>query len=423
MAWFKYRALAPNGEFTEGEMDASNRDDVISRLRSSDHFPVMVVVVEPDRPQASDAAAVTSRPRTGARGSSRTARAFSGRRVSGAAVTTFTRELQMLLETEMPADRALEAIAAAVANEPIAEVVTDLRARLRDGATLSQAMAAHSQVFDTYYTTMVHAGERGSALADALGRLAGYLERTGQLVSSIRSALIYPTILVLAALVSLVILMAFVVPQFELLFRESASELPLGTRIVLGASAFTRDYGWIFAIALLALWLALRRRWMELAVQAPRDGALLRLPLAGPLIARMQVECFARSLATLLANGVSLTAALDLAGSTVRNSVFARTIAEAAEGVKHGERLADALDAGGVFPPLAIQLIRVGEEGGHLERMLGKLAEMYALEIDASLKRLVMLVEPALIVLIGFFVAFVVISLLSAIYGFNALGI
>ena len=410
MAQFRYRALAPSGEITEGVMVAPDRDAVVARLRANDHLPIRTERLDQPDPSADAAPAAPPRRRPRWR-----------RRVGPGAVAMFTREMHTLLDAGLTADRALQVIAETNANPGLAAVAGELRQRVHGGAALSEAMAAHGQLFGPFYRAMVRAGEAGGSLDATLEGLAGYLERTERLVASVRSALIYPMILVVAAGVSVLILMILVVPQFEMLFRETATEIPWITQVVIALSRFLRGYGWMLVLAALGAWLVLRLPWRSPAARARRDGWLLRLPVIGSLIARIEVERFARSLATLLTNGVSLPAALELSGAAVNNQVIARVAARAVERVKEGERLAGVLQASGVIPPLAVQLIKVGEESGRLEAMLLKLADGYAQEVEVSLKRLVALIEPLLILLIGGLVALVVVSLVAALFGVNAL--
>lgn len=418
MARYSYRALAPSGEITEGVMEAPDRAAVISHLRANNHMPIRAVVVDDREP----AATAETRPKMAAWRPGRLRLSWP-RRVNQGAVAVFTREMHTLLEAGLPADRALQLIAEISTNPALAAVVTRLRARVRGGAALSEAMAEEGEVFGPFYRAMVRAGEAGGALDVTMDSLAGYLERTGRLATSVRSALIYPAILIAAAVVSVLILMTLVVPQFELLFRETAGEIPWITGLVLGASRLVRGYGWILVLAGLAAWLGLRWRWRRPAARAGRDRAVLRLPVVGHLLARIEVERLARSLATLLANGVALPGALELAGAAASNRVIADAVAAAAERVKQGERLADVLEAAGGFPPLAVQFIRVGEESGRLESMLLKLADAYAQEVEVTLQRLLALLEPALILFIGVFVAGIVLSLFAAIFGINALAL
>ncbi len=412
MAQFRYRALAPSGEITEGVMVAPDRNAVIARLRANDHLPIRTERLDQPDPTADAVAAPPAPPRR---------RPRWRRRVGPGAVAMFTREMHTLLDAGLTADRALQVIAETSANPGLAAVAGELRQRVHGGAALSEAMAAHGQLFGPFYRAMVRAGEAGGSLDATLEGLAGYLERTERLVASVRSALIYPMILVVAAGVSVLILMILVVPQFEMLFRETATEIPWITQVVVALSRFLRGYGWLLVLAALGAWLLLRLPWRAPAARARRDGWLLRLPVIGSLIARIEVERFARSLATLLTNGVSLPAALELSGAAVNNQVIARVAARAVERVKQGERLAGVLQASGVIPPLAVQLVKVGEESGRLEAMLLKLADGYAQEVEVSLKRLVALIEPLLILLIGGLVALVVVSLFAALFGVNAL--
>jgi general secretion pathway protein F len=281
-------------------------------------------------------------------------------------------------------------------------------------------MAGHPHVFNAFYRAMVQAGEAGGALAAALGRLAGYLERAEALLRTLRSALIYPTILLVAAFVSVLAIMTFVVPQFELLFHQSGGNLPWLTRAVLGVSAVLRDFGWLLALAAVAAGFALRLHWRQPEARRRRDRALLRRPGVGPLIVEVEIERFARSLSALLGNGIQLPAALAVAEGTIGNRALAAGVAAAASEVRQGRRLADAL-AESAFPPLAVQLIRVGEEAGNLDSLLLTLADLYAAETESAFKRLVAVVEPLLIVGIGLFVALVVISFLMAVVGVNEL--
>jgi len=213
------------------------------------------------------------------------------------------------------------------------------------------------------------------------------------------------------------------VPQFETLFRQSAQVPPLATRAVIAVSAYLRDWGWIVPAAVLVLWLALRWRYADARRGARLHKRALRLPVIGRVISGVSVERLARSLATLLANGVALPEALGLVANTVPNRAIGAVAAAAVDRVKQGDRLADALDEGNVLPPLAVQLIRVGEESGRLVDMLARLADIYAGEVDVSVRRLTAVIEPVLILVIGVVVGGIVLSLLAAIAGLNALAL
>jgi len=333
----------------------------------------------------------------------------------------FTRELQVLLSAGLPVDQSLKIIVESTADDRVAAAADTLLTRVRAGAVLSEAMDTMPEQFDEFLRTAVRAGEAGGALGDVLDQVAAYQERGARLMRAVRTALIYPAILAFAAALSVVLLLTLVVPQFELLFQQAGQTPPLATRIVIAASSLLRQYGWIVPVAGFAGWLALRLRFAGAARRARLDRRLLHLPLVGSLIAGVSVERFARSTATLLANGVALPDALGLVAETLPNRAIGAAIGAAVERVKQGERLADAVEDARVLPLLAVQLIRVGEEGGRLTEMLARLSAIYAADVDVAVRRLIAIIEPALILGIGVVVGGVILSLLAAVTGVNAL--
>ncbi len=335
----------------------------------------------------------------------------------------FTRELQVLLSAGLPVDRALKIIVESTADDRVAAAADVLLTRVRGGAVLSEAMDTMPEQFDEFLRTAVRAGEAGGALGEVLDQVAAYQERGARLMRAVRTALIYPAILAFAAALSVILLLTLVVPQFEQLFQQAGQAPPLVTRIVIKTSSLLRQYGWVIPVGGVLVWLLGRWRYGSIARRARFDRRLLRLPLAGPLAAGVTVERFARSTATLLANGVGLPDALALVAETLPNRAIGAAVAAAVERVKQGERLADALEDGRVMPLLAVQLIRVGEEGGRLTEMLARLSSIYAADVDVAVRRLIAIIEPALILAIGVVVGGIILSLLAAVSGVNALAI
>lgn len=410
MSRFQYKALTPDGNVVEDVMEAQSRDSVVARLRDADQLPISVEAAGTD-----DAPAVEILPpRAAAPGDRRRAR------VPAAALILFTRQLGTLLNARLPLEQALAVVAQATA-ETMGDVTGHLRQRVREGATLSEAMAAQPHVFDPFYRAIVVAGEGGGALEDGLGRLAQYLERAHQLRAQVRSALIYPAILLTAALVSVTIIMTIVLPQFEALFRSTASELPWATKVIFAIAGVMRDHGLTLAAVAVAAGIGIYWYVRSAAAAGRLDRLILALPWVGRLVQTMEFERIFRSLAVLIGNGVGLAKALELAGAVARNRVIASAVADANGRVKHGERLTDAFAAQPAVPRMAVHLIRVGDESGELETMLTKLADIFSAEVESDLKRLIAVIEPTLIVLIGLFVAVIVVSLLSAIVGVNAI--
>lgn len=335
----------------------------------------------------------------------------------------FTRELQVLLAAGLPMDRALRIVVEATADDRVAAAADALLSRVRSGSLLSEAMEDMPERFDEFLRMAVRAGEAGGALPEVLDQVATYQERGQRLARSVRTALIYPAILSFAAALSVILLLTVVVPQFEMLFRQSGQAPPFATQMVIGASVFLRDYGWILPATATFLWVVGRWRYADARRGQFLHRRALRLPLVGKVIAGVSVERFARALGTLLANGVALPDALGLVANAVPNRAIGAVVAGAVDRVKQGERLGDTLEEGGAMPLLAVQLVRVGEESGRLVEMLGRLADIYAQEVDTAVRRLTSMIEPILILVIGVIVGGIVLSLLSAIAGLNALAL
>ena len=400
MPIFQYKAVAPSGEVTEGRMEAASRADVIRRLQADDFVPIRA----DEEAAAEDDFGASLR---------RVLRQPVGRtRASPRALGLFTQELATLLGAGLTAERALDILSGA-AGGPSAALARGLLQRLQAGQALSEAMAARPDLFGGFYVAMVRAGEAAGDLAAALSRLAGYLERARAAADDLKSALIYPAILVAFAVLSVMLLMTFVIPQFEVMFREAGRELPGATRALIAVSGFVRDFGWLLVALLAVVWLAGRQRRAGALV----DGYLLRLPYVGRLIARIETERFARALGALLSGGVALPPALDLAAGVLSNRAMARAAAEVAGAVREGGRFGDAIVGARLFPGVAAELVKVGEETGRLAEMLRRTADIEAADLAASLRRLVAVVVPGVTILLGLFVAAIILAVMTAILG------
>jgi general secretion pathway protein F len=280
----------------------------------------------------------------------------------------------------------------------VALMLQQIRDDVRGGKALSQALDARRDVFSRFYVNIVRAGEAGGALGLVLTRLADTMERNKELRESVKSALIYPVILIGVAVLSVMVLLVWVVPQFEQTFQQAGKALPLPTAIVVVVGGFLRRWWWAVAGAtvLAALWL--RRRSRSPAVRQRWDRRLLSWPLVGDLVTKVEVARFARTLATLLGNGVTLLAGLGIVKETLGNDVVLAgaldgVIARLREGKGFGRPLAET----GLYPKLAVQMILVGEESGRLEEMLTRVADVYDREVQMAIKRFLAVLEPALI--------------------------
>ena len=397
MQRFRYKAVSPDGEVIEGETEAASRDVVIEGLRQQGVFPIRA---EPTR-------------RGRARGP---ALSFAGRRrISPKAVVHFTREMSILIQAALPLDRTLSTLIALTPPGRLRSVGEDLLARVQGGSTLAEALEAHPTVFPAFYAGMVQAGEAGSALGDVLENLADLLERREDLKDHVKSALTYPMLILIMTGLSLVVLMTLVVPEFRPLFEEAGAELPWPTLVIIAISDFPLQYGWALLLAMFLALLGLRRQLQRPEGRLAWDRWLIRLPLFGDLVPKVEVARFARVLGAMLQSGVSLLNALTLAGNTLGN----RAVAAGAEGIKgpvaKGEGLAGPMEQTAVFPGLAVQLVRVGEESGRLDAMLLKVADIFEVEVRRSVQRLLSLLVPLITIALGLIVAAVIGSMLAAI--------
>ncbi len=336
----------------------------------------------------------------------------------------FTRSLARLALAGLPLADAVR-LAAAVPGGPLSALADHLCTEIRSGASLALALErrdpADTPVFGPVYRALVSAAEAGGVLGPSLDRLADYTERAEQLSSSVRSALIYPALLLGAALASLVVLVIFVVPRFETLFAGLGHEVPLLTRIIIGGAGLLRSYGWLLLAAAVAGSFYWRHRMQQPEFRVAMQARLLRLPQLGPVFVKIILERVSRSLSELLANGVGLPEALALSAAVAGDTLYKDGLQQAAEQVREGQSLSEALGHSGLFPELSLQLVRVGEESSALAPMLGHLADIYAMDVEAAAKRLIALLEPVLILLIGGVMAVVIVALISAITGINDL--
>jgi general secretion pathway protein F len=333
----------------------------------------------------------------------------------------FIGELASLLHAGLPLDRALQIILDASGEGEVCRLASAIQLAVRGGASLSQALEAQPEAFSRFHVAMVRAAEASGALAGGLARLAEHEERSRALREAVLSALIYPAVLVLVTGAALLVILAFVVPQFSALFADAGRALPLSTQIVLAVAEALRSYGWLLAVAIVGLALYVRRQLASRAGRYRIDSLLLRLPLGGSLVRRVQMARFARTLGSLLASGVPLLAAIGIVRETLSNQVLADALELAAEALKAGRSLADPLLSTGLFPALGMQMLKVGEETGQLDQMLTRVAELYDREVAAATQRLLALLEPVLIVGLGVVIGAVIMSILVAIASVNDL--
>ncbi len=353
--------------------------------------------------------------------SGRRRRWFAPRRVTRDHLLALTRELATLLRAGLPLDRALEILIGLADAPPVVSLLQGIRDDVRSGRSLSQALDARREVFGRFYVNIVRAGESGGALGVVLTRLSDTMERNKELRESVKSALIYPTILIFVAVLSVMVLLVWVVPQFEQTFAQAGKALPLPTMVVIFLGTGLREWWWaLLALVVLTFWW-LRRRLARPAVRERWDRRLLRMPLVGDVVTKVEVARFARTLSTLLANGVTLLTGISIVKETLGNSVLAGALdgvtARLREGRGFGVPLADT----GLYPKLATQMILVGEESGRLEEMLTRVADVYDREVQMAVKRFLAVLEPALILSLAVLIGGIVFSILLGVMGMSEL--
>jgi len=400
MARFLYKAVKQDGETLEGELDAVDEAAVIRQLQSQGLIPIR------------------ARLAGGWRGQLRRART---RGLSVKEIGVLTRQLATLLEAGLTLDRSLQILIDLTSEERISRVLASLQDRVRGGATFSAALEEEGEQFSRLYVNVVRAGEATGALDAVLARLADYLERTAELRETITSALVYPAILFVVAALSVILLLIVVVPKFTVLFSDVGATLPLSTRIVIGLGDLFRDYWWAMLAGVAAVAAGLEQWLRRPGVRERLDARLLALPLFGDLIWKLETSRFCHTLASLLKNGLPLLSALNLSKEVVSNRKLSGLLDEAAEDLKHGRGLAEPFARREILPQMALQMIRVGEESGSLDAMLGKVAIVYDKETEASVKRMLTLLEPILIIGLGLIVGGIIMSIIVPIMSANEL--
>ncbi|HEX4627718.1 MAG TPA: type II secretion system F family protein [Gemmatimonadales bacterium] len=391
---FRYRAATADGQVMEGVVHAASRQSVLEELRRQHLYPVTV-----------DEATATSAARAGRR---------LGRR---AAVTLWTRNAATLLGAGVPLDRTLAFTAQHTGHDGLTDTVRQVRRAVQGGTSLADALAQHPRYFDPLFSAMVAAGESSGALDAVFARLSENLEESAELRSQVRAALLYPALMTVVASVGLIVLLGFVIPRFATILGDVGGTLPVSTRLLLGASAVLTKAWWVWLLLGVAAAYAIPTALARPETRRQWHAARLAWPYVGDIELKYSTARFARTLALLLKSGVPAHPALKIARTSTTNLVVQQGVDRAAAALAEGSALAPAL--AGTFPPLALQMIAVGEESGRLEELCLRVADTYDGEVRRALRTGIALLEPALILIFGALVGFVALAMLQAIYGIN----
>ncbi len=405
MAVFEYRGFAANGQATKGIIDAESARAARAKLRKDGIFPTDV------REEAAGGRAVPFAVPAGR----------LERRISTADLAVTTRQLATLVGAAVPLVEALRALAEQVEHPALKKVLTRVRERVNEGASLGDALADHPRVFSTLYVNMVRSGEASGALDLVLLRLADFTEGQARLRGRVLAATIYPALMVVLGSGILAYLVTAVVPQLAQIFQEQRVALPWATVVLLAVTGFLRRFWWLLLLALAAGLLGLDRYRRAPRGREALDRLWLRLPLVGRLVRMTAVSRFTRTLSTLLGAGVPMLSALSIVAAVVNNRVLAGAIEAARARVAEGESLSEPLRRSGLFPPIVTHMVAVGERSGELELMLGKVADAYDDEVETKIAALTALLQPVMIIAMGGVVLFIVLAILLPIFDMNTL--
>lgn len=384
-----------DGAMVEGVIEAPSLDIAIDRLKNTGVIPIKVAA-----PRQSLGRKISLRSSKGD-------------------LLTFTTELSVLLSAGLPLDRSLNVLSETSESKEMQGVVQSILRAIREGSSFSEALKKHPKTFPKLYINMIRAGEAGGVLATVLEKLNEFLESTKELKDNVVSAMIYPAILGVTGGASIIILLTFVLPKFSTIFSEIGGSLPLTTQFLLALSNGLRLYWWVALLVVVGLSLAFRsyirsesgRYWWD----------VVKFRMMEDVIRKLETARFCRTLGTLLRSGVSVLAALNNAKDVISNQVIASRIDAVAKGVKEGKGVAGPLADAKVFPPLALSMMKVGEETGQLDEMLLKVAAAYEKSLKEAVKRFMSILEPAIILGMGLIIGFIVISMLVAVFSITDL--
>jgi type IV pilus assembly protein PilC len=393
MAVFVYTGRTRSGQTITGEMEAPTRDAVVAKLRT----------------QQVIATNVRGKPRD------ITIPGFGGG-VDEKEIVVFTRQFATMIDAGLPLVQCLEILASQQDNKVFKKALTEIRQSVEGGLTFAAALKQHPKIFSSLYANMVEAGEAGGILDTILNRLATYMEKAMALKKKVKSAMIYPSTIVSVAVVVVIFLLVFVIPTFKAMFEGFGAALPLPTQIVLELSNLVRAYFLLGLGAIAAMIVGIRMWYKTSSGKLAIDSFLLKTPVFGMLIRKVAVAKFTRTLGTLISSGVAILDGLDITARTAGNKVVEGAVLRTRSSIAEGKTIADPLKASGVFPPMVVQMIAVGEQTGALDAMLGKIADFYDEEVDTAVANLTALLEPMLMVFLGVVIGGVVIAMYMPIF-------
>lgn len=405
MPTFQVTAKDKTGQEVQRTQEAASKDALVKSLREQGLYPMQI------KEQKTSAVAKKS------------GKSFSfgfGKRVGLKDLTIFYRQFATMINAGVSLVRCLDVLEQQTSNAALKEIIRDIQSEVEGGATLSRAMTKYPRVFNELATGLVRAGEVGGVLDETLERLAGFVEKDLELRQKIKSAMTYPVLVMITAVIIVSVLVTFILPKFMQLFLDlgmTESDFPAPTRLLMNISHFFMDQWYIVIGIIVGLWIAIGRIKRTKTGKRYWDTIALKVPVFGSLNHKIAVSRFARTLSTLLSSGVPILQAMETVAGTVANDIMADAILLSRASIREGDTIADPLAESRMFPPMVVQMITIGEETGQLDAMLEKVAVFYEREVDAAVDSLTAAIEPIMIVCLGFVVGFIVISMFLPLIG------
>jgi type IV pilus assembly protein PilC len=417
MPKFNYVAMDSRGKETKGTLDVGSQNEAISRLKEMGYFPTKVVEADktkdkPDKKSKAAGADAKGKKKGGALNLNIRIPGLSGR-VKPKILTTFTRQLATLVDAGLPLLRGLRVLERQERNATLKSVINDLALAIEGGSTFSEGLAQHPKIFNRLFVNMVKAGELGGVLEVVLNRLSEFMEKAQKIRGKVKAAMFYPCAVIFVAVAILTVLMVFVIPKFEAVFKDmlEGKGLPAFTQFVLSVSRAIAGHFVITLISIVAFFVGLKLFTRTRFGRRLFDRLKLNFPVFGPVISKVAISRFTRTLGTLVSSGVPILQALTIVKETSGNMVVADAVSSVHESVKEGETITAPLEASNVFPPMVISMVDVGEQTGALPEMLMKIADTYDDEVDNAVSAMTSLLEPIMIVILAVIVGSIVIAL------------
>ena len=420
MPKFSYVAMDSRGKETKGTLEVSNQNEAINRLKEMGYFPTKVT--ESDKAAAKDKKAPKGGDKAGAKGAKGAKGGFNlnnikipfiGGRIKTKVLTTFTRQLATLVDAGLPLLRGLRVLEKQERNPVLKEVIGKIALSVEGGSTFSEALGQHPKIFNRLFVSMVKAGEMGGVLEVVLNRLSEFMEKAEKIKGKVVAAMFYPIAVLVVATVIMGVLMVYVVPKFEEIFKDmlEGAALPDFTNLVLGISRVIKGHFIETLLCVVAFFITLKlatktklgRRWF--------DKFKLIVPALGPVVSKVAISRFTRTLGTLVSSGVPILQALTIVKETSGNVIIGNAVTAIHESVKEGETITAPLEAANIFPPMVISMVDVGEQTGALPEMLMKIADNFDEEVDNAVEAMTSLLEPIMIVCLAVIVGSIVIAL------------